>query len=169
MRLTNPVEVLYLYLMLRWERSAPPESHEGLLDDVPTRNTQKARMTYLLQKVAAGAPKQIESTFQTMARFTRRQDGRSYISKDQSWMEEPCSLWDGWYLEGCTNMSQKETILQWLTKLGLSQSFADCAVDFVAGKSVEAYMPTEQEAADALQRIEVEDASRTMSDKAALD
>ncbi len=144
MRLTDPVEVLYLVLMLRWERSAPPEQHEGLLDGTPVINCQKSRMAYLLQKVAAGTQRHIDDTFQTLARFSRRGDGRSYISKDQFWMKEPCSLWGGWFLEGCTNMRQKESLLQDLNKLGLSQSFADCAVDFVAGKSVEKYLPTEE-------------------------
>ncbi len=39
MHLTEPVELLYLSLMLRWERSAPPDLHEGRLDGEPERNT----------------------------------------------------------------------------------------------------------------------------------
>jgi hypothetical protein len=164
MRLTKPVEVLYLFRMIGWQRSAPPENHEGLLDGIPVRNSQKARMSFLLQKVAAGSAKQIDASFQTLERFSRREDRTSYISKDPSWMKEPCSLWAGWFLEGCTNMSQKEAILQYLTKLGLSQSFADCAVDFVAGKSVEHYMPTEEEAAKAVRAAEALEAEQAGSD-----
>src|SRR5437867_1017338 len=115
MHLKDPVELLYLSLMLRWELSAPPDKHEGVLDGETERNTQISRMAYALQKIAAG---NVERTFQTLARYTRRNDGESYISKDASWMKEPYPLWDGWYLEGCTSLVQKQSFLQYLTKVG---------------------------------------------------
>jgi Rad3-related DNA helicase len=89
MRLRQPIEVLYLVLMSRWEKTAPPDGHQGLLDDETARNTQVARLVYLLQKIAV--PRE-EETFQKLAQYTRRNDGESYISKNASWMKEPARL-----------------------------------------------------------------------------
>lgn len=151
MHLKDPVEVLYLALMLRWERTAPPDRQQGLLDGEPERNTQISRMAYVLRKVAAGTQ---QRAYSTLARYTRRNDGESYISKDSSWMKEPYPLSDGWYFEGCTSLVQKQSILQHLTKLGLSGAFAACADDFVAGNSVEKYLPTDQEQEEVLQKFQ---------------
>jgi hypothetical protein len=151
MHIKDPVEILYLALMLRWERTAPPNNKQGLLDGEPERNTQVSRTAYILQKVAACNP---ERTYSLLARYTRRNDGESYISKDASWMTGPYELKDGWYFEGCTSLEQKQSILQHLTKLGLSGTFAACADDFVAGKSVEKYLPTDDEQEEILRKIQ---------------
>ena len=55
MRLKDPVEIFFLTLLLRWEKSAPPDKKQGLLDGEPERNTQMSRMAYVLNKVGAGA------------------------------------------------------------------------------------------------------------------
>ncbi len=60
-------------------------------------------------------------------------------------MKEPYPLWDGWFFEGCTNLAQKQSILQYLTRVGLSPTFVACADDFVAGKSIERYLPTDDD------------------------
>jgi len=153
-RITNTVELLYLSLMLRWERSAPPDQHQGLLDGEPERNTQITRLAYVLGKVGAGAAKRV---FPTLERFTRRNDGRSYITRDSTWMKEPYPLLDGWYFEGCTSLKQKQDILQQLTRVGVSPEFVACADDFVAGQSVEKYLPTEAEQEEILARIKSEE------------
>jgi hypothetical protein len=80
MHLKDPVEILYLSLMHRWWKTAPPDSHERHLDGEIARNTQITRFAYLLQKVAAG--KNEDHIYQTLARYTRRNDGESYISQD---------------------------------------------------------------------------------------
>jgi len=154
MHLSKPVEILYLSLMLRWQRDAPPDQHEGLLDGKPERNTQISRMAYVLRKVAAG---NVEHTFQTLARYTRRNDGRSYFSKDPSWMKEPYPLLDGWFFEGCTSLIQKQSFLQHLTRLGLSGAFIACADDFVASKNIKKYCPTQEEQEEIVRRVEALD------------
>ena len=155
MGLKEPVEILYLALMQRWERDAPPDGRQGLLDGVPERNTQKSRMVYLLQKIAV--PHE-DLVYQTLARYTRRNDGESYFSRDSSWMKEPCALGKGWYFEGCTSLHQKQDCLKQLTRVGLSPSFVRAADDFVAGLSIESYFPTDEEGNEILERIKAREA-----------
>jgi hypothetical protein len=151
MTVKEPVEFLYLALMLRWETSAPPLGKQGLLDGKAERNTQISRMVYVLRKLATGA---IDKTFYSLSRTARRYDGNAYISMDKSWMKEPTELFDGWYFEGCTNLIQKQKILQGLPQLGLSPVFVACADDFVAGKSVRQYIPSENEVTEILEDLE---------------
>lgn len=154
MGIKNSVEYLYLALMLRWEKSAPPDRCEGSLDGETARNTQITRMAYILKKIAAG---QEERTYQLLSRHSRRNDGKSYISKDSSWMGQPYPLSNGWYFEGCTSLEQKQAILQHLTELSLSPTLVACIDEFVAGKSIEYRIPSEDEAEEILRRsIEME-------------
>jgi hypothetical protein len=139
--LTDPVEVLYLGLMLRWEKTAPKDKHWGLLDDVPECNSQKARLAYVLRKIAAGNG----SFFPRMSLLTRRRDGRSYVSCDHSWMSDPCVLLDGWYLHGCMSLEQKQEMVSAVVKLGHSPLFGAALDDFIEGKSVRRYMPTPEQ------------------------
>jgi len=149
--ITDPVELVYLSLMLRWERTAPPDRSGGLLDGKPARNTQTARLAYVLQKVAVGLR---EEPFATLARYSRRKDGESSVSRNPATMIQPHALTDGWYVEGCMNLQQKQMFLQNITRLGLSSAFAACLDDFVAGKSVEDYLPTEEEQVEILRKID---------------
>lgn len=154
MGIKNTVEYLYLGLMLRWEDTAPPDRHEALLDGSPARNTQITRFAYIVRKIAAGQEKRV---YQKLARYSRRNDGHSYVSKDFSWMKEPYSLSSGWYFEGCTNLSQKQDILRSLTHLGISPTLIAAIDDFVAGKSIKSYIPSDKESEKILQRsIEAE-------------
>lgn len=150
MTFKNSVEYLYFVLMLRWESQAPPDKHEGLLDGEPARNTQIARMGYILHKIAVGRYE--VQTYQTLARYSRRNDGRSYVSTDSSWMKEPYLLSKGWYFEGCTSLKQKQDIVQGLTRAGISQLLVDCIDDFIAGKSIAGRAPSDAEAEEILQR-----------------
>jgi len=149
MGIKNTVEYLYLDLMLRWEKSSPPDLHKGLLDGEPARNTQITRMAYILRKIAAG---QEERIYQLLSQHSRRNDGKSYVSKDSSWMTEPYPLSSGWFFEGCTNLIQKQDILQHLSKLGLSQTLVNCIDEFVAGASIEGRFPSEEETKEILRR-----------------
>ena len=149
----QPVEGLYLALMLRWEENAPPDGRWGDLDGKPACNSQKARMADLLRKIGVGDERRV---FPVLARYSCRQDGRSYISRDPSWMENPTHLLDGWYLEGCTSLKQKQDILQRLRKVGLSPALVACADDFVAGLSVKKYIPSQEEQLQIIQDYEAE-------------
>jgi hypothetical protein len=145
------VEILYLSLMLRWQRTAPPDRHAGLLDDKPERNTQTSRLAYAIMKIAAGNEVR---TYNLLATHCRRKDGKSYFSKDFSWMIEPYPLTQEWYFEGCTSLIQKQSFIQHLTKLGLSPVFIACMDDFVANKDVQNYLPTIEEQDEILREIE---------------
>ena len=149
MGIKNTVEYLYLALMLRWEKSAPPDKHEALLDGEPARNTQITRMAYILRKIAAG---QEERTYLLLSRYSRRNHGKSYVSRDSSWMTEPYPLSSGWFFEGCTSLIQKQEVLRHLTKLDLSPTLVDCIDEFVAGNSIEGRIPSEEEAEQILRR-----------------
>lgn len=149
-RITNTVELLYLTCMLRWERSAPLDGHEGLLDDRLEKNTQITRLAYVLKLVGAGVADRV---FAKLERFTRRDDGHSYVSKDATWMIQPHPLTKGWTFEGCTSLVQKQEILRRLTEVGVSAAFVACAADFVAGNSVEKYLPTDVEQEEMLREI----------------
>lgn len=151
MRIKDAVEILYLHLMYRWETSAPEDGKQGLLDDIPKRNTQMARLAYVLAKITSGRHE--ERIYNMLARNTPRQDGESYVSKDPSWMKEPFALTGGWFFEGCTNLKQKQDIVHVLTKVGISQAFVAAVDDFVAGESIKKYFPTEDEENEILARI----------------
>jgi hypothetical protein len=111
-------------------------------------------MAYILKKIAAD---QEDRTYQLLSRHSRRDDGKSYISKDSSWMGQPYPLSNGWYFEGCTSLIQKQGILQHLTELSLSPTLVACIDEFVAGKSIEYCIPSEDEADEILrQSIEKE-------------
>ncbi len=136
-------ECLWLALMLRWENAGVPDQASCTLDGKPAINSQIERMAYILRKLGAGAD---EGRFQTLAVHTRRLDGRSYISKDSSWMKEPVDMGDGWFFEGCTSLRQKRDVLGALSKIGYSTLFVECCEEFVAGKSVRRFLPTKEEA-----------------------
>ena len=142
MRLKDPIEIFYLYFMLRWENSAPSDRKQGFLDGKPFINSQISRMVFLLIKIGIGA---VDKTFGTLSVHTTRNDGESYISKNKHWMKSPNELSDGWYFEGGTSLIQKQEILQQLRKIGLSQTFVECADTFVAGRSVKSFEPTSEE------------------------
>lgn len=155
MRVRSVVEVLYLSLMNRWQNTAPADRHYGSLDGKREQNSQEARLAYVLQKIAAG---QVERAFSTLSRYTERRDGGSYISKDSVHMESPRPLWGGWFLEGCASMEQKSMIIRELKHLGLSPAFVEAVDDFVSGKDIEKYFPTDEEAQEMIRRIEAEEA-----------
>jgi hypothetical protein len=149
MRLKEPVEFLYLALMLRWERTAPKDKHQGVLDGATARNTQISRFAYVLSKVGAG---NVETTYGSLEQLTQRTDGRACITRDSTWMIEPYPLQDGWHFEGCCSLEQKKQMLGLLLQLGLSPGFIECACDFVEGKSVDKYLPTLSEENEVLAR-----------------
>lgn len=154
MRVVDPVELLYLSLMDRWMRSAPPDKHQGLLDDTVVRNTQVERLRYVLEKGALGAPATTERVYATLARYTRRQDGESYVSRNPTWMHQPEELSGGWYFEGCTSLEQKKEVVSALSHVGLSGPFVQAVADFVADKSIEQFFPLPTDEPAINQRIQ---------------
>lgn len=157
-RLKNTVELLYLHYMLRWQRTAPPDRHKGLLDGVSTMNSQTSRLGYVLVKIAAGDE---ERTYRLLAESNRREKGghsRPYFSKDATKLVNPYPLSNGWFLEGCASLPQKHGFTQHLTKLGLSPRFVACLDDFIAGADISGYIPTLEEQEELLLHLEGQDA-----------
>lgn len=143
MRLRDPVEILFLGLMLRWEKTAPPNMKQGMLDTETERNTQMSRMAFVLNKVAVGVEDEYFQKLAVGASWSKP-SGR-FLDKNKEHMENPIALHKGWWLDGCASLERKLEMMQDLTKLGLSPTFTNCACDFVSGKSVASYMPTESE------------------------
>lgn len=155
MSIQNCVELLYLGLMLRWEASAPPDRHLGILEGKAARNTQTARLVFVLRKMAAGTNGDI---YRTLAVHTRRNDGHSYISDDPSWMKSPTQLEPGWYIEGCESCQQKFELIEQLRRCGVSQTFIECVKEFVAFGPIKQYMPSETEQRTLVNELENESA-----------
>ena len=151
MRLRDPVEILFLGVMLRWEKTAPPDKKQGMLDGEPERNTQMSRMAFVLNKVGVGLEDKYFQKLAVGASWSK--PGGRYLDKNKEHMENPISLHKGWWLDGCASLERKLEMMQDLTKLGLSPTFTKCACDFVAGKSVASYMPTESEQDEIIQAL----------------
>ena len=116
--------------------------------------TQITRMAYIVRKIAAG---QEERIYQSLSRYSRRDDGHSYVSLDSSWMSNPYPLSRGWFFEGRTSLKQKQEILQNLTRVGISQFMLNCIDEFVAGNSIARFAPSDEQAEEILRKsIEVE-------------
>ena len=153
MRVLEPVEILYLSLMLRWESSAPPDKHQARLDGEIARNTQTERLKYVLEKVALGRPATTERVYSTLSRHLRRQDGESYISQKSAWMQQPEVLSGGWFFEGCTSLEQKLNVVSALSHVGLSGPFVQATAEFVSHKPIERFLPTSEDEAEINKRI----------------
>ncbi len=143
----RPQEYLYLHMLAKWEKTAPPDRHKETLDGRPASNTQGARMARLLTVVVAGhTADSIDATLQKLERRNERKNGASDISKDKSWMREPCEITRGWYFEGCMSLRDKQAIIKDLPSVGLiSPAFVPCAQDFVAAKPLLKYWPGSEE------------------------
>ena len=141
---SKPEEYLYLHFLSEWERTAPPDGKWGRLDDRDEQNTQTARMAKVLRMVTGLHSEPLGR----LEKHTKRRDGRSYISRDASWMGEPCQLGKGWYYEGRMSLvDKKRRIVDAFPQMGLSSlEFAHCVQDFVEGKSVRRYWPSSEAA-----------------------
>ena len=148
----STVEIVYYHIMRQWQETAPEDGKKGLLNGNPTRNSQMSRLAYILSFIACGLEDQI---YQILSRYTPRNDGHSYISRNPNWMNRPVELSGGWYFEGCTSLRQKQDIIQCLTKLGLSPAFVACVNDFVANKNIERYYPSLEEMKSILKREKI--------------
>jgi hypothetical protein len=155
MHVTDPVELVFLALLLRWEQSAPPDKKQGLLDGERERNTQMSRMAYVLSKVGVGVEDKYFQRLSVGAGWSK--PGGKFLDKNKSHMENPIGLNKGWWLDGCASLERKLEILSDLRKLGFSQAFTNSACDFVAGKSVVGYLPTEEEQDEIIRNLRAQD------------
>ena len=155
MRLKDPVEILFLGLLLRWENTAPPDKTQGFLDDNPERNTQMSRMAYVLNKVGTGVEDKYFLKLSVGASWSKLSG--TFLDKNNDHMENPYPLNASWWLDGCASLERKLEMMQDLTKLGISPTFTRCACDFIAGESVASYMPTEEEQDEIVRKIREEE------------
>jgi hypothetical protein len=110
-----------------------------------------SRMAFVLNKVGAGVEDKYFQKLAVGASWSK--PGGQFLDKNMEHMENPITLNKGWWLDGCASLERKIEMMQDLTKLGLSPTFARCACDFVAGKSVATYMPTESEQDEIIQTL----------------
>ncbi|WP_139195494.1 hypothetical protein [Halomonas daqiaonensis] len=151
MKIKNPVEAFLISLMQNWVNNAPEDGRKGVYEGDKKVNSQMARAAYILKIIGVAEEDKI---FNKLAIHCRRNDGNSYISKTSNWMEKPLDLGGGWFFEGGTSLSQKQNILRHLNKIGYSSVFVSCVEEFVAGRSVVDFFPTEKEADEILRKIQ---------------
>lgn len=151
MHVLDPIECFYLTYMRRWQITAPPDRHRGLLGGQPAENSQVARLACVIN-IVASAP--VAKTFARLEHLTVKRDGSSYVSRDTSRMESPYPLWDEWFLEGCISLPQKLTVVRQLKQLGLSPAFIESAESFVANDDITRYFPTLDEQEEIVRRLE---------------
>lgn len=148
--IANTVEILYVVLMQRWQKSAPQDHRYGVLDGVRTCNSQIERLAFILRKIAAGNEQRVYSSLEA---HCRRTDGESYVSRNSGWMESPVRLGAGWYLEGCQRLTQKTDIAQSLSYLGHSSLFIACVKEFIDNKDVGRFIPTPEEQNEIMNKL----------------
>lgn len=163
MIIKNSAEYFWILLMLSWEKTVPQDKHEEHPDQEPGKSSAIARMAFILSKIALG---QEERVFQLLSQHVHKQDGdSSYISKDSSGMKNPYILSNGWFLDSCASIEQKQKILQSLTKLDLSQTLLNIIDEFLAGKSINSQVPSEKETQEILYRSIMIEASKIIDNK----
>lgn len=143
MRHYTTVECLYLTRMMNWQRKAPADGHQGILDGSEVRNTQYRRLAFVLRLLGAGNEVEV---FSTLEQYSRRQDGESYITRRPADSTDWTLICGDWYLRKTMSMSQRETtIIDHLVRVGLSGRMVTAITRFVKGKPIDGCMPTEQE------------------------
>ncbi|MBC8637311.1 hypothetical protein IAG25_10855 [Caballeronia sp. EK] len=143
-RVTAPVELLYLALLRKWVKTAPPDGKYGFRDGEKCCNSQTARLARVLNIIAAGNH---DDFFNALARYTRKPRGDgSLVTRDKGALQDPYPLINGWYVEQCLNLPQKLAIVDYLTRLGLSSPFANAAREFVAAQPFDQFEPDERDA-----------------------
>lgn len=150
MQFRNTTEYWYYSLMRRWENTAPRNLRHGYLDGSDAVNSQIERLMFILRKISVG---NTDRVMNCLSVCTRRNDGRSYISDDHSWMKEPELLDGKWYIEKTISLIQKHDIIQCLVKVGISPALVAVIDDFVEGKDVAMYQPTVSECLSMLEKM----------------
>lgn len=142
MRLSDVTEIFFAALLLKWELTAPDDGKGGMLDGEKALNTQQERMARALRIIATGWE---DKYFSKLAIKWRKNDGRSYISKDNTGMNRPIYINSGWWLDGCASLTDKQGMMQSFTQLGYTPTFVRCVNAFIAGESIKDFIPTDEE------------------------
>ncbi len=126
------MEMLYIMLLGKWEETAPLPGKFGLFNGIHLKNSQQARLQYLLKSIGVNNP---EKTYSTLAVKTRKpRDEDSMITTHKPARGLP--LLGGWHLDCCLNVGQKLEIVGALCHLDYSRDFIEISKGFVIGKSI---------------------------------
>lgn len=142
MRLSDVTEIFFAALLLKWELTAPEDKKVGTLDGERTQNSQQERMARALRVISTGWE---DKYFSKLTLKWRKNDGRSYISKDSSGMNKPIYINNGWWFDGCASLQDKQGMMQSFTQLGYTPTFVRCVNTFIAGESIQSFIPTDEE------------------------
>lgn len=143
--------MLYLALMRKWVRTAPPDRQFGLRGGKKCCNSQSARLARVLVLIASGNH---DDFYSGVARYTRKPRGNdSLVTRNKGTLDNPYALSHGWYLEQTLNLGQKQDICDVLPHLGLSSAFTNAVRAFVAAQPFDQYEPDERDAAVILANI----------------
>ncbi len=160
MSLTDPVELLFFSLFLRWEKNAPLDGKQGLLDGEPHRNTQISRMAFVLNKIGVGLEDKYFLRLTTGSSWSK--PGGKFLDKNHEYMENPYALNKGWWLEGCASLEKKVEMMQDIRKLGMSFTFIKCICDFISGNSILSYLPSDEKRDEIIKNI-IEEESMSLN------
>jgi hypothetical protein len=125
------MEMLLFLCMGRWESTAPPDRRVGVYCGVDMKNSQQARLQYLLCLVGCI---DADRTYSTLAVRTRRpRTCDSIITTNKP--ERGLPLRGRWYLDSCLELKRKlDVVVDALWHVGYSREFIEVARRFVAGK-----------------------------------
>lgn len=127
------LEMVHIHGMSKWESTAPAPGAIGVLGGVVLKNSQQARLQFLLENVGASKPDQ---AYSTLASKTRDQKGTGDSKVTTKKPAQYLPLLGSWYLNSCLNLRQKMEIVDALWHLGFSPRFIAIAKTFVAGKPI---------------------------------
>ena len=138
-------------------KNAPLEGKQGLLDGKPERNTQISRMAFVLNKVCVLLEEKYFLKLSTGPSWSK--PGGKFLDKNNTHMTNAHSLKKGWWLDGCASLDKKIETMYDLRKIGMSYTFINCTCDFISGKSIKSYLPSEKEQDGIIKKILCEEDS----------
>lgn len=126
---TTALEMILIIAMGNWESTAPPPGRMGIYRSTKLRNSQQARLQYLLKRIGTG---NLEKNYSTLAVKTRNHKTMdSKVTNNKPAQGLPLN--EHWYIDCCLNLSQKIEIVEKLEYLGYSRDFVEIAKRFVEG------------------------------------
>jgi len=127
------LEMIHIYGMAKWESTAPAPGTVGLRSGTSLKNSQQARLQFLLENVGVPNP---EQAYFTLALKTRNAKGNGDSKVTTKRPAQGLPLLGSWYLDTCLSLPQKLEIVDALRHLDYSGRFVAIARKFVAGKPI---------------------------------
>ncbi|MCX7194014.1 MAG: hypothetical protein NTY60_10420 [Proteobacteria bacterium] len=127
---TTAIEMLHILALGKWESTAPELGMTGVRNGISLKNSQQARLHYLLEGIGVINS---EHTYSTLAVKTRNPKGNTDSKITKRKPEQGLALNGRWYLDCCLNLGQKLEVVDALSHLGYSRGFIKIAKFFVEG------------------------------------